>query len=135
MLPVSETLKVPAIVGVPVIAPVDAFSVKPVGNPVADQVVMVPLDGVGTTHEVYADDCGAVTSATVNVGAGPPTVSLSGNVVEPELLLTTIESKYVPVEVLVPVIAPVEEFIAKPSGRPVTAYENDALEADVRELK
>ena len=36
LVAVSVTTEVPAVVGVPVMAPVDVFSVKPAGRPVAE---------------------------------------------------------------------------------------------------
>jgi len=125
-LPVESTtcavkLNVPAVVGVPVMAPVELFSVKPAGS---DPLVMENVYGgvppPATRAELYATPTCPVPVGQVRVGGGSTTTMLQFEAVVPaELPLesTTCAVKLnVPVVLGVPVMAPVAVFSVNPAG-------------------
>jgi hypothetical protein len=117
------TVNVPAAVGVPVMAPFDGFSVRPIGSvPTTVYVygatppltVIAPLlNGTPTSPEV--------TAAQVTVGT--PTI-VYGHVVAATTPFASVTcSVKVPAAVAMPVIAPVCAFKISPDGNvPTTVY-------------
>jgi hypothetical protein len=121
---VTLIVNVPAVFGVPVIAPVDAFSVRPVGRvPLATENV----NGAVPPVTVIAGLLNAVPTmpdvAVGQVSDGPPTI-VNGHVplaTTPFASATLIVN--VPALCGVPVIAPVDVFNVRPVGRVPVATE------------
>jgi hypothetical protein len=120
---VTVTEVVPAVVGVPVTAPVAELIERPAGRPVADHEAMVAVDEESVAELVSAvmaepdTEVWLVCPATVTV-----LVIVQENVVEAarawESVAVTVTEE-VPAVVGVPVTAPVAELIERPAGSPV----------------
>ena len=109
----------PEDVGVPVIAPVDAFNDRPAGKLPADTLyVIVPVPPVAVTLWLYGEPIvaagrlagvTAIAALTVTVYAREP--------VAPTVSVAVIVKLNVPAALAVPVIAPLELFSDKPVGK------------------
>ena len=125
-VPVESTtlavkLYVPAVVGVPLIEPVDASNVRPGGRlPVLIENVKGATPPVAASAELYATPTWAVLPAQASA-SGVLTVMVQLVVVVPAAVpvaSTTFAVKlYAPAVVGVPVIAPVLVFNVKPGGK------------------
>jgi hypothetical protein len=119
----SWTVKLPVTVGVPVIAPVEEFSDKPVGRePLETKKVYGGTPPLAVTLVLTGWLIVKVlTTAHVSTKGGGITENGQESEVAPLASLTcTVKD---PVAVGVPVIAPVEEFKLKPAGRVPLATE------------
>ena len=119
---VAFTVKfaVPATVGVPVIAPVPAFSVKPVGRePVVIDQVTAPVPPVAPNVALYAEPTVPPGKLVVEIANGELTVIVRAFVAVcagvPESVAFTVKLA-VPAAVGVPVIAPVLALSVSPAG-------------------
>ena len=111
------TVYVPAVVGVPEIKPVLAFTVKPAGN-----AVVLKLVGLLVAVIVYENATPTWPLAVrglVMTGAAGLTVMPSVALPVPPALVALIVTLYVPAVVGVPEIKPVVVFTLKPAGRPL----------------
>ena len=128
---VAVTESVPAVVGVPVTAPVDGSMDSPAGRPVADQVRVAVEDesAAGTSTVVMADPDGSDWSpGLVTVTA---LVTVQVNETEPEYPAPSVAvavTESVPAVVGVPVTAPVDGSMDSPAGRPVADQVRVAVE-------
>jgi hypothetical protein len=114
-------LNVPAVVGVPVIAPVDGFSVNPGGSePLVIENVYGGTPPVATSDELYATPTVPVAVGQTSAGTGAATTMLQLAVAVPAAVpveSTTCAVKLnVPPVVGVPVMAPVDGFSTNPGG-------------------
>jgi hypothetical protein len=121
---VTTTVLVPAAVGVPLIAPVEALSVKPGGRPVAPQWYgALPPDPASVA--AYAEFTAPFGSEVVPIAsAGAITSGRFFVAVVCDALesLTVTETLLVPAAVGVPLIAPVVAFRVRPAGSPVAIH-------------
>jgi hypothetical protein len=118
-LTVTETLKFPPILGVPLITPVELFKPRPPGKPAALHVygVLPPVAAkaalYGAVTVPLGNDVVVIVSATEidreNVAVAESSVELS---------LTITEMLKVPVVFGVPLMTPVELFTVRPAGKP-----------------
>jgi hypothetical protein len=119
---VTATVLVPDAVGVPPIAPVDAFSVRPAGSPVAVHVygALPPLATRVAPYAVF----------TAPLGRDVVVMATAGAIVNVKFLVavrcvglvesvTVTATVLVPAAVGVPLIAPVDAFSVRPAGNPV----------------
>ena len=122
---VTVTDEVPAVVGVPLMAPVALSMESPAGRPVADHV------RVATGEESVAEAATAVTAEpdTEAWSSGPVTVTTLVMVQEklaeslaplPSVAVTVTDE--VPAVVGVPLMAPVALSMESPAGRPVADH-------------
>ena len=112
-------LDVPAVVGVPVIAPVDELSDRPAGR-VPDEMdqARAPVPPVAARVWLYAMlIVSAGRLAVVIVTAAFTTIESACVAVAPTLSVTLAVKLEVPLVVGVPVIAPVEATRESPAGR------------------
>jgi hypothetical protein len=121
---VAWMVKEPLAVGVPVMAPVEALSVRPAGrvDPLATVKVKGPTPPAGTIAELLkAAPTSPLTAGQGTVGAAAMVKAQLGNDVI-ELESVTLRVK-VPVPWGVPVMAPVEVLSVKPKGSDPLATE------------
>jgi hypothetical protein len=116
----------PAVVGVPVIAPVDELSESPGGSePLIIENVYGAFPPVATSAELYATP-----TCAVPIGQVSESVCIETTMLQLALAVLPFESTtcavklYVPAVVGVPVIAPVEALSVKPGGSEPVMIEN-----------
>jgi hypothetical protein len=131
LLSVTSMLKlnVPSELGVPVMAPVDGFSVRPGGNePLAIEKVYGGVPPVATAADEYARPTVPVFAGQTSFRSGGLMTMLQFDVAVPAALpveSTTWAVKLnVPAVVGVPVMAPVDELSVKPAGNEPVMIEN-----------
>src|SRR5207344_459168 len=116
-LALIEKLNVPAAVGVPVIAPVDVFSDRPVGSVPTSAYVYGAVPPNAVTDWLYAMFCvvaGRLVGFSVNAARAVP--EYARDPVENAASVAVIVKLNPPPEVGVPVIAPVAALSVKPAG-------------------
>jgi hypothetical protein len=132
---VREGEDAPAVVGVPVMAPVEALMESPAGSPVADQLVMVPVaEGVkeNACPTVPLADCPG--EMTGGGWIAEVIVKASDCVSLPAEFVAVRDGEDEPAVVGVPEIKPVEALIANPAGRLLAAqFVIVPVEAGVKE--
>ena len=116
----------PAVVGVPVTAPVVEFNDSPGGRPVEEYVTVaesfVDDDRLNDVNVVFTRPVAVAGAVNVTVGAGLIVNDVDLVSVGPEELVAVYVAVYDPTVVGVPVTAPVLVFSDRPGGRPVTEY-------------
>ncbi len=123
---VIVTVLVVAVVGVPLICPVDASRVNPAGSPVADQVYGVAPPVAASVTPAYAVFTTPDGSDVVVIANWP--AMLIDSVLVALRWVGLVESVTVIVTVLdpavvgAPVIAPLEASMLRPAGRPVADH-------------
>src|ERR1700690_151313 len=122
-------LNVPSELGVPVMAPVDGFSVRPGGNePLEIEKVYGGTPPVATAADEYARPTVPVLAGQTSFRVGGLITMLQFDVVVPAALpvesTTWAVKLYVPAVVGVPVMAPVDALSVKPGGRVPVMIEN-----------
>jgi hypothetical protein len=123
-LSVTTTVLVPAAVGAPLIAPVDVFSVKPAGRPVADHVygAFPPDPASVAAYAVLTAPPGSEVVVMASTGAITSARVLVAVVCAGLESLTVMETLLVPPADGVPLIAPVLGFRVSPPGSPVADH-------------
>jgi hypothetical protein len=116
----AENVKVPAVVGVPVISPVSGFKFKPGGKaPLAMVYVYGSVPPSATIAESYGSPVSPLAGHATGSGIGGFMVmphSPEGTLSPSESVTSTVKLK-VPSVVGVPVIAPVLGFRVRPGGK------------------
>ena len=119
---VIVTVLDPAVVGVPVIAPLAASMLRPAGRPVADQVYGV-VPPVAATVALYAAPTTPPGSDVVVMDGGAMMVidrlAVAVKCVGLVESVTVTATVLAPAVVGVPVMAPEEALIVSPAGNPV----------------
>jgi hypothetical protein len=122
---VTATVLVPAVVGLPVMAPLEASMLNPAGSPVADQVygVVPPLALTGALYAIPATPPG--NELVVIVGGAMMVSDRFAVAVKCDGLVesvTVIATVLTPAVVGVPLMAPVDAFKFNPAGSPVADH-------------
>ena len=121
---VTVTLLVPAVVGVPEIAPVDELMLTPAGRPVADHVT-VPLAPEAVNDTLTGEPTFTATAELDGVivnDTGDTVMVTVAVAVLPAASFAVTVTLDVPTAVGVPEIAPVDELMLTPAGRPVADH-------------
>jgi hypothetical protein len=124
---VTVTEDDPAVVGVPVMAPVPELIESPVGSPVADHVEMVAVDDESVA-ELDSVEMGPPDRLDWLPGLATDTVLVTVQLKvacpeKPALSVAVTVTEDDPAVVGVPVMAPVPELMESPAGSPVAVYE------------
>ena len=116
---VSVTVEVPGRIGVPLIAPVEEFSVRPKGRPLAPKLVAEPEAAIVNPNGAPTVAAG-VTLLLMMTGAevGATVVIVSVEAPVPAAFVALMNTNVVPALSGVPVIAPVAGTMLKPPGSP-----------------